>query len=107
MALPYAISFYKSKQWKKCRASFISKCISQNGGLCSICNDRMGYLVHHKKYITPDNINNPDITLNHYNLQYLCTECHNKIHSGDKEVERYYFDSEGNVQEIVNNKEDV
>ena len=45
----------------------------------------MGNIVHHKTYITEDNINNPDITLNWDNLECLCQTCHNKEHHREEE----------------------
>lgn len=99
MAKEYAQPFYKSKAWKKCRASYISHRQSIDGGLCETCHDRVGYIVHHNvTWITPDNINDPDITLNFNNLKYDCLICHNKEVEGEKE--RYYFDSNGNIQEL-------
>lgn len=67
--------FYNSQRWKKCRASYIS---SVPGGICEHCNDAVGYIVDHVEEINMQNINNPEITLNHNNLQFLCLECHNR-----------------------------
>lgn len=75
MAKKFSKSFYNSKAWKKCREGYFH---SQNG-ICEICGNP-GEEVHHKKYITPTNINNPEITLNWDNLQLLCKNCHNAIH---------------------------
>ena len=66
--------FYNSAKWKKCRASYID---TVDGGLCEHCNEEPGYIVDHIKEINSRNINDPYITLNHNNLQYLCLECHN------------------------------
>ncbi len=78
MAKQYAKKFYNSKAWQKCRASFIGKRIIKDGGVCQHCNDELGYIVDHIVEITPENINDIDIILNHHNLQYLCLVCHNK-----------------------------
>ena len=40
----------------------------------------LGYIVHHKNYISKDNIYNTDITLDFNNLELLCMDCHNKEH---------------------------
>ncbi len=99
MAKEYAKKFYKSKAWKQCRESYISKI----HGLCERCQLKgkitPGYIVHHKEYITPKNINNPMIALNHDNLEYVCLDCHNKEHIGYSEITRddVEFDSEGNL----------
>ncbi|WML38694.1 HNH endonuclease [Neobacillus sp. OS1-2] len=71
----YAKKFYKSKAWKKCRTSYFAS----KYGLCERCAGP-GKIVHHVKYITPENITDPNITLNHGNLELLCQDCHNKEH---------------------------
>ena len=99
MAKQYAKKFYHSKAWKDCRESYISKV----HGLCERCYDKgkitPGYIVHHIKEITPSNINNPEITLNHDNLQYVCQECHNTIHYHKHSAirEDITIDDNGNV----------
>ena len=94
MAKEFAVKFYNSKAWKQCRKSYISKVFGQ----CERCQEP-GYILHHKIELTPDNINDPDITLNHDNLQYLCLDCHNRIHGIDVEVIRdgLMFNSRGEV----------
>ncbi len=77
MAREFAKPFYNGKLWKKSRASFISIRKSIDGGICQHCKSRLGYIVDHKIELTPDNINDPNISLNHSNYQYLCTICHN------------------------------
>lgn len=90
---PWAESFYKSKAWRDCReAFFISK-----HGLCERCG-RPGKIVHHKKYLTPENINDPNITLSFENLELLCSSCHSNEHNGtDVTAEGLMFDEEGNL----------
>ena len=70
-----AKKFYNSTAWKKCRTSYINSLVD---GLCEHCQFNIGYIVDHIEEINIKNINNPMITLNHDNLQYLCLECHNK-----------------------------
>ena len=76
----YAKGFYKSAAWKRARQQVITR----SNGLCERCKARgiykPGYIVHHKEYITPGNISNPNITLNLDNLEYVCEDCHNKEH---------------------------
>ena len=81
MAREFAKKFYSSREWKMCRESYIKSVY----GLCERCNGA-GYIVHHKKHLHPGNINDPDITLSHNNLEYLCLDCHNKHHNFDREV---------------------
>lgn len=92
----YAKSFYKSDAWKNARKVVIAR----SNGLCERCLAaglyRPGHIVHHKTYITPENINNPNITLRLDNLEYICDACHNKEHKS-KGQERYRFDANGNL----------
>src|SRR5690606_33094450 len=48
---PWARSFYKSRAWQKCREAYIA----YRHGLCERCGAG-GKVVHHKVYLTPDNI---------------------------------------------------
>lgn len=90
---PYAKKFYNSKAWKICRDSYFNS----KYGLCERCAEP-GKIVHHKKYITPENIDNPMITLNHNNLELLCQDCHNREHqSTGVTATGLAFDSEGNL----------
>jgi len=82
--------FYKSKAWRKTRESYIA----YRHGMCERCPSA-GVIVHHKTYITTENINNPDITLNFNNLELLCRKCHNKEHM--KEESSFEFDDDGNL----------
>ncbi|MBT2722304.1 HNH endonuclease [Bacillus sp. ISL-46] len=97
---PYAAKFYKSKQWKNCRASYFN----HRYGLCERCQGP-GKIVHHKSYITPDNINDPDITLSFTNLELLCQDCHNREHHEKNSPTIYglMFDKEGNLVQKSNN----
>ena len=78
MAKEYARAFYKSKAWQVCRESYIASRVLLDGGLCEQCHEHLGYIVHHKNPITPSNIHDPHITLNHDNLAYVCKACHDK-----------------------------
>jgi hypothetical protein len=80
MAKEYALSFYRSKAWERCRAGYISKRYGIDGGMCERCRKEPGYIVHHKIHITPMNINNPDITLNERNLQFVCKKLQVDVH---------------------------
>lgn len=56
-------------------------------------------IVHHKTELTPENINDPEITLGWQNLELLCLECHNKEHGNAEEVVRdgLKFDERGDL----------
>lgn len=91
----YAKAFYKSAAWKHTQAAYKSKM----GGLCERCRANgmisPGVIVHHKIHITPENINNPLITLSFDNLSCLCRDCHAKEHA--TAVKRYKVDEMGRV----------
>lgn len=94
MAKVWAKKFYNSKVWKECRASYIAKRISIDGGLCESCHMELGKIVHHEVWLTPDNISNPMISLNHDNLKLDCQTCHNSEKEGQEiEQPRYYFEN--------------
>lgn len=75
MAREFAKKFYKSKEWLKCREAVVKR----DFRLCVECG-APGEEVHHIEHITPDNINDPNITLNMDNLKTLCKDCHHKAH---------------------------
>lgn len=90
---PWAEQFYKSKAWTDCRDAYF---ISQHG-ICQRCHGA-GKIVHHKIALTPENINDPNITLNWENLELLCQDCHNKEHScTDVTAEGLAFDENGDL----------
>lgn len=92
---PYAEKFYKSKAWEKCRAGYIKSV----GGLCERCMKEgkvnPGVIVHHRIYVTPDNINCPEVVLNFDNLELLCREHHEQEHRGI--IKRFRIDELGRV----------
>lgn len=102
MAKDFAKAFYKSKEWKDCRLAFIGERMVIDGGMCERCKRRLGYIVHHKELLTPANIHDPDVTLSHDMLEYLCKACHDdehyrEMHGKDPEEERYSFDEDGDL----------
>lgn len=96
----YARAFYKSRAWLKCRDSYIKSV----GGLCERCLAEglivPGYIVHHKCYLTPENIKDPSITLNFDNLEYVCQPCHNAIHFKEEYRKRYKINPDGSVEAL-------
>ena len=91
----YAKSFYKSKAWLHCRDAYLSMV----GGLCEPCLKAGRYtpavIVHHKVFISPENISKPEITLNFENLEAVCRFCHAEKHSNS--VKRFEVDELGRV----------
>ena len=97
----FAEKFYNSRAWIKTRKSYAASV----GNLCEECAKRNifvpGEIVHHIKHITPDNINDPEITLNWENLKLLCRSCHEQIHRrGSYNAKRYSVDELGRVKSI-------
>ena len=87
MARDFAKAFYNSKAWKETSAAFKQS----KHGLCERCGCRVqprNMIVHHKIYLTANNINDVEITLNWNNLELLCKECHNKEHMSTESVEK-------------------
>lgn len=99
MAKEWAKAFYNSNKWIKCRDSYIAHRISTDGGVCEECRQQQGYIVHHEVMLTPDNINDPDISLSHQHMKYVCKDCHDKYEGhgvGRKKVEPLcIFDENG------------
>ena len=93
MALDYSKSFYNSSAWRKLR---LHVCNTRHW-TCEEC-ENYGDQVHHIIEITPENINDPMITLNENNLQLLCEECHNAKRRIDGDVNRgLRFDENGDL----------
>ena len=94
MAKEFATAFYKSRAWRNCRDGYSASV----GHLCERCLSRglyvPGEIVHHKVHLTPENINDPNVSLNWDNLELLCRECHAKMHGSQK---RYKVDEFGRV----------
>ena len=71
--------FYRSRPWLRARQAYIGKRLAIDGGLCEVCREAPGYIVHHhKEWLDDTNCNDPDIALNENNFQYVCLVCHNK-----------------------------
>jgi 5-methylcytosine-specific restriction endonuclease McrA len=86
--------FYHSRAWKRLSRAFLS---SRNY-ICEVCGNP-AELAHHKKHITPQNLGNPEITLNAEMLQAVCINCHNTIHysTGGAVVKGLEFDENGDL----------
>lgn len=81
--------FYNSKTWHKVAKDYAKS----KHGLCERCL-KNGLIVpydevHHKKRLTKENINDPDITINWNNLECLCKKCHEEEHQADAKQRPY------------------
>lgn len=76
----FAKAFYKSKAWENTRESYALSV----GWLCEDCLAKglvvPGKVVHHKIPLSPQNIDDPRITLDWSNLKLVCQDCHAKEH---------------------------
>lgn len=94
--------FYNHAPWMKLRDSYIADRMAIDGGMCERCREKLGYIVHHKIELTPENIGNPEISLNKDLLEYVCLECHNREHDVFQPAERrVLFDDDGNVIDVI------
>jgi len=69
-------------------------------GICERCFQMGEFtpatLVHHKTHLTPENVDDPHVTLSYDNFQRLCQDCHAAVHSGQS-APRVTFDERGYV----------
>jgi 5-methylcytosine-specific restriction endonuclease McrA len=87
--------FYGSTQWQDCRTAYMK----YRHGLCEDCLAKGIFtpaeIVHHVIELTPDNIDNPNITLSFGNLRAVCRSCHLEEHGLKKR--RYEVTPDGRV----------
>ena len=95
MKAGFSSLFYTSKAWLKVSRLYMSS----KAYVCERCG-RPAEICHHKIYLRPDNIDDPEISLNPDNLECLCRECHIKEHLPKHNVT--YFDQQtGDVHRVV------
>ena len=70
--------FYKTRAWRRARQAYIDERLAIDGGLCEVCQEEPGLIVHHKIWLDDINCNDPNISLNPGNFKYECQTCHNK-----------------------------
>lgn len=98
MAKIWAKWFYTSTQWQYTRDAYFNS----KQGLCERCLAKNkivpGDIVHHKIWLNPSNIKDPNISLNWNNLELLCKSCHTKEHQGQPCIsEGLIFNENGDV----------
>lgn len=96
----FANGFYGSEAWKQCRKAYAKS----KGLMCERCLQKglvvtRELQVHHRTELTPENITNPDITLNWDNLELLCKTCHDEAHAqrDGRGSRRWQVDEQGRV----------
>ena len=103
MARNFSKSFYNSKEWQAVR----SAALMRDRYLCQHCG-KPAAEVHHIIHLTPDNVNDPAVTMNLSNLVSLCKDCHFEEHRGEHAKGRqanedysYTFDANGQLVKII------
>ena len=97
MAKEWAKSFYNSSAWIKCSRAYMQS----KGYVCERCGDPAS-VCHHKIYLTPENLNDPHITLNWENLECLCHTCHTlEHHSNGVIADGLAFDKNGDIIKVA------
>ena len=91
MAKEWTNGFYTSKEWRKTRDAYYriqcgrcERCMAEVlAGARRVEDINPGIIVHHKKELTPENINDPAVALSFDNLELLCDEHHNRQHKAN------------------------
>lgn len=93
MAKAWAKAFYKSKEWRIMRHFILDRDLFT----CEECGARATE-VHHEIELTPQNINDPAITLNPALLHSLCHDCHSAITKKSADCDTgFFFDEDGQL----------
>lgn len=94
----FARIFYNGSQWRETQAAYMA---SQHY-VCERCGSA-ARIVHHIRYLTPENITNLEVALGWDNLEALCIDCHNHEHLGDTlGMMGTAFDGSGNLVQRSN-----
>lgn len=107
----FARKFYHSRPWKDTRDAYMGHPVERSGGICppGMCercfdSGRLvpAEIVHHKTHLTPENIDDPAVSLGFGNLERLCRACHAaehpEVYGWDvSHAPRVAFDEYGNV----------
>ena len=70
-----ADKFYNTSAWRK----LAGEVRTERHYICERCG-KPANIVHHKIYLTPQNITDPKVALNKDNLELLCHDCHDQEH---------------------------
>ena len=81
-------------EWRRLSRVFL---LSKNY-ICERCG-LPAEIAHHRRYLTPRNVNDASIALNPDNLEALCMACHNAEHfgAGRAVVQGLTFDENGDL----------
>ena len=76
-------NFYTSNDWQKFRKSYLAERIAKDGDLIDDVTKtpiKAGATLHHIIYLTEENVNNREISLNPNNIQLVSPDTHARIH---------------------------
>lgn len=78
-------SFYSSSQWADFRRNFIAERLKRDGEIrCEysgkVIVDSFDIVLHHKTYLTAQNVNDYSVSLNPENIMIVTRKAHNEIH---------------------------
>ena len=103
MAKAFSRKFYNSSSWVKTSRAYKNS----KFGICEKCG-AIGEEVHHIIPLNPDNINDPNITLNWDNLMLLCRSCHELIEEkATATIKGIRFTEDGQIEEVHNDIENT
>lgn len=75
--------FYDRKAWRVARENALMR----DKYLCVLCLNKHkvtpAEVVHHKKHLSLENMDDPNIAYNLENLISLCSNCHTEVHQGE------------------------
>ena len=79
-------TFYQSKEWRKLVSLIRLERVNEDGNIiCEYCGkpivSKYDCIGHHTTFLTEDNVNDADISLNPDRIQLVHPKCHNKIHN--------------------------
>lgn len=107
MARDFSRHIYHSARWQGIQSLAMQRTETTVGmvppNMCERCYQhgliKPAKVVHHITWITPENVDDPSVTLNLDNLMRLCQDCHAAVHSKnpDEAPRRYLFDEQGNI----------
>ena len=101
MAAKWTHGFYQSARWIRNSKAYLASV----DGLCERCRARgiltPAVIVHHRIHLTPERMNDPQLTMGWDNLEALCQDCHNKEHFREQTAQRYAWSADGSLLEVV------
>lgn len=88
-------TFYRSKEWERLVRTLRMERETEDGLVCAYCGKpivkKYDAILHHKKHLTEENVNDAEIALNPDNLEFVHHKCHSRIHERLGAVRREVF----------------